>query len=259
MVKIDSHPIHAISWIDLAARDLPASVEFYAGLFGWNAVNDDGHPYTIFQAGTAAVAGAMELTPEMGEMPPVWSAYVNVVDADATCAAATAAGGAVMQPPFDISDGGRIAVIADPAGAVICLFEGGSDGTKVMDEVGGPCWFDCLSRDVAASTAFYADVFGWTSQVMDMGDTAYTIFSNDGQPVAGTMDMPPMIPAQVPSYWQVNIVVADADEAAAHVIAKGGTVPMPPMDTPFGRACVMVDPWGATLSLIDRSTATATV
>ena len=256
MVTYDEHAEHAISWVDLAAVDLDAATAFYAGLFGWDSFNDGETPYTIYLSGEHAVAGAMELTPEMGEMPPVWSVYVNVVDADATLAAATAAGGAIFQEPFDIPDGGRIAVVADPAGAVICLFEGqGDSGMKVMDEVGAPCWFDCMSRDAAASIAFYETVFGWTSETMDMGDMQYTVFSNNGAPTAGTMAMPPMVPAEVPSHWQVNFVVADADVAAAYVADNGGTVTMPPNDTPFGRAAGMMDPWGAVFSVIDRSTA----
>ncbi len=257
MVTFDEHAEHAISWVDLAAVDLDAASAFYAGLFGWTAVTDGETPYAIYLRGEDAVAGAMELTPEMGEMPPVWSVYVNVVDADVTIAAATAAGGAVFQEPFDIPDNGRIAVIADPAGAVICLFEGqGDSGLKVMDEVGAPCWFDCLSRDVTASTSFYETVFGWTSEVMDMGEMSYTIFSNGGTPTAGTMALPAMVPAEVPSHWQVNFVVADADAAASYVAENGGTVTMAPNDTPFGRAASMMDPWGAVFAVIDRSTAT---
>lgn len=139
MVSIDTHAIHAISWVDLAAKDLDAAIGFYGGLFGWGSVSGGEVPYTILTAGDKPVAGAMALTPEMGEMPPVWSTYVNVADADATIAAAKAAGGAVFQEPFEIPDSGRIAVIADPAGAVICLFEGGSEGMKMMDEPGAPC------------------------------------------------------------------------------------------------------------------------
>ena len=131
---------------DLAARDVAAATEFYNGLFGWNTFNDGETPYTIFQVGEAPVAGVMELSPEMGDMPPVWSAYVNVVDADATVAKVTEAGGMVMQPPFEIPGGGRIAVIGDPSGAAICLFEGMADnGMKLMDENGAPCWFDCMT------------------------------------------------------------------------------------------------------------------
>lgn len=261
MVKIDTHPINNICWVDLAATDVDAAIEFYKGLMGWTTFTDGVTGYHIFQVDGQAVGGVMGLTPEMGEMPPVWSTYVNVEDADATIAVAKAAGGSVLQEPFEIPDSGRIAVIGDPAGAALCLFENGGEGVKVMDENGAPCWFDCLSRDRNASQAFYEQVFGWTSEELDMGpdvpeESKYLIFSNNGERMCGLMGMPSDVPEMVPSFWQVNLVVPDADAAAAYVSANGGTVTMPPNDTPFGRALGFMDPWGASLSLIDRSTAT---
>lgn len=255
MVSIDTHPQHAISWIDLAARDVDAAAEFYAGLFGWTTFNDGETPYSIFMVDERPVAGVMALSPEMGEMPPVWSVYVNVDDAGAVVEAAKAAGGSVFQEPFEIPGGGRIAVIADPVGAAICLFEGNADnGIKVMDELGAPCWFECMTRDVAASTGFYEAVFGWTAETMDMG-MPYTVFSNEGAQTAGAMALPPEVPAEVPSHWMVNFVVADCDAAVSYVTENGGTLTVPPMDTPFGRAAGLMDPWGAVLTVIDRSTA----
>jgi len=261
MVKIDTHPTNNICWVDLAARDIDAAIEFYKGLMGWTSFTDGVSGYHIFQVDDQAIGGAMALTPEMGEMPPVWSTYVNVADADAAIAAVTAAGGSVLQPPFEIPDGGRIAVIADPAGAALCLFENGGEGVKVMDENGAPCWYDCMSRDPAASQAFYEQVFGWTSEAMDMGESmpggsAYTIFSNNGERLCGLMAMPGDVPNMVPSFWQINMVVPDADAAATYITEHGGAIIMGPNDTPFGRALAFTDPWGASLSLIDRSSAT---
>lgn len=254
MVAIESHKPHNISWVDLAASDLAGASKFYEGLFGWTTFNDGQTPYSIFMLGDAAVAGAMQLGPEMGGMPPVWSTYVTVENADTTIGSVTDAGGSVMQPPFDVPGGGRIAVIADPSGAVICLFEGnGENGMKVMDENGAPCWFDCVTRDVDASGAFYTKVFGWTTE--HIAEMEYTVFVNDGEWICGMMAMPPQAPAEVPAHWMVNFVVPDCDAAAVYATENGGTVTMQPMDTPFGRAAGILDPWGAVLSVIDRSTA----
>ena len=85
----------------------------------------------------------------------------------------------------------------------------------------------------------------------------YTMFLNDGEPTCGMMAMPDMMPAEVPSHWVVNFVVPDCDAAVAYASSNGGTVTMPPMDTPFGRAAGLIDPQGAVLTVIDRSTATA--
>ena len=254
MGTIEEHPIHSISWVDLAAKDLEAAGQFYKGLFGWSAFAVPDTDYTMFMVGEAPVAGAMELTPEMGEMPPVWSTYIAVEDADATVADVVEAGGTVMQEPFDIPDGDRIAVIADPSGAVICLFEGDrQNGMKVMDENGAPCWFDCATRDTEAAGAFYSKVFGWTTDHMPEMD--YTMFMNNGIPTCGMFALPEEVPAEVPAHWVVNFVVPDTDQAVAYATENGGMVTMPPMDTPFGRAAGLMDPWGAVLTVIDRSKA----
>ncbi len=254
MVSIDTHPTHNISWVDLAARELDPSIGFYTGLFGWTTFRDADTPYVIFQVEEAAVAGIMAITPEMGEMPPVWSTYITVDDADAIAAAVSDAGGAVLQPPFEIPGGGRIAVITDPVGAAICLFEGmAENGMKVMDENGAPCWFDCMTHNTEAAGAFYTTVFGWTSEFMAEMD--YTIFSNRGEPICGMMAMPDGVPAEVPSHWVVNFVVPDCDRAVEYVTSNGGMATMAPMDTPFGRAASLMDPWGAVFNVIDRSTA----
>lgn len=254
MAAIETHKPHSISWVDLAAVDLDAASKFYKGLFNWSTFTDDESGYSMFTVGDAPVAGAMELTPEMGEMPPVWSTYVSVEDADVTVAAAREAGGAIFEEPFEIPNDGRIAVIADPNGAVICVFEGqGDNGMKVMDENGAPCWFDCVTRDAEASGAFYAEVFGWTSEHMPEMD--YTVFINDGDWICGMFVMPPEVPAEVPAHWVVNFVVPDCDAAVEYATGNGGAVTMPPIDTPFGRAAGLVDPWGAVFTVIDRSTA----
>ena len=70
-------------------------------------------------------------------MPPVWTSYVSVDDIDATVAKAEPAGGTVMQPPMDIMEAGRMAVVADPAGAVICMWEARVHiGAEVVNEPG---------------------------------------------------------------------------------------------------------------------------
>lgn len=197
MVSIDTHPLHNISWVDLASKDVDAAIEFYSGLFGWTTFNDGETPYSIFMAGDKPVGGIMGMTPEMGEMPAVWSTYVNVEDADAIIAAATAAGGSVYQPPFDIPGGGRIAVIGDPDGAALCLFEGNADnGLKALDEVGAPCWWDCMTRDAAGAKAFYTTVFGWG--IEEIPEMNYTIFTNHGEYLCGTMAMPDDVPKLCP-------------------------------------------------------------
>ena len=257
-MKIETHKKHAVSWIDLAAKDLDGQVAFYADMMGWNTFEIPGTDYTMLMAGDAPVAGAMALTEEMGDMPSVWTVYVGVDDAAEICAKAKELGGAVFQEPFDIPDNGKIAVIADPAGAVLGLFEGSYDnGFRLLDEPGAPCWFETMSRDSAAAVEFYQNLFGWSPEAME-GPMDYTVFSLGDDQVAGCMQIGDEMPAEVPSHWQVSFSIdSSAEDFVAKATEKGATLLMGPMETIFGTGAVMMDPFGANFVAFDRSTATA--
>lgn len=256
-MKIDKHKTHAISWIDLAAADLDGATAFYSDMMGWETLTIPGTNYTMFMTNGEPVAGAMALTPEMGAMPPVWSVYVGVEDAAATCAKAIELGGSVMQEPFDIPDGGKIAVLGDPAGAAICLFEGVADtGFRLVDEPGAPCWFDVQSRDANASVEFYKGLFNWSAEPME--GLPYHVFSQGETPIAGCMQMGDEMPPDVPSHWGVAFSIhGSIPDFMAKADEKGATPLGEPMDSVYGVGVPIRDPWGATFVAFDRSTATA--
>jgi predicted enzyme related to lactoylglutathione lyase len=54
----------------------------------------------------------------------------------------------------------------------------------------------------------------------------------------------------VPNHWHVYFGTDDADAAAATAAEQGGTVAVPPFDTPVGRIAVLGDPQGAVFSVI---------
>ena len=47
---------------------------------------------------------------------PAWMTYIQVDDADRAAAKVTEAGGSLVREPFDSLEGGRMAIVADPAG-----------------------------------------------------------------------------------------------------------------------------------------------
>jgi len=115
-------------WVDLGSPDLDASVDFYKALFGWEVpasenVEQTGGYRRATKNGTD-VAGMMPLMQE--GQPPAWSSYVSVADADATAAAVKEAGGSVLAEPMDVMELGRMAVFADPTGAVFGIWQPGT-------------------------------------------------------------------------------------------------------------------------------------
>ncbi len=107
-----------ICHIEILARDMGQSREFYSGIFGWE-MQPMLEDYVIFKPGQGT-GGA--LTP-MPEHPQPVLIYIHVPDIDATLAAITAAGGKVLSPKREISpETGWSALFIDPAGNKVGLF-----------------------------------------------------------------------------------------------------------------------------------------
>jgi len=115
----------AFSWSELITPDPAAAAAFYGSLFGWKAEAmpmGDGH-YTVVKAGEAAVGGIMAPPTGAQGMPPAWGVYVTVADVDATVAQAVALGGKVCAQAMEVPGVGRMAVLADPQGAVFNVMQ----------------------------------------------------------------------------------------------------------------------------------------
>lgn len=240
------------SWVDIGT-DVDAAVPFYTGLFGWTAqsLGEEAGGYGFFLKDGKQAAG---FGPQQNPGPPVWSTYVTVADAEAAATAVTTAGGTVVMPPMDVMTAGRMAVCVDPQGGFFSVWEPRDNiGCEVVNEPGAFCWAELDSRDVDGSKAFYGAVFGWTAETHDMPDSpmgSYTEFALDGTTIAGMLAMPPMVPAEVPTFWLVYFAVDDCDTAVARAEELGGTLVMPPMEVPAGRFALLQDPQGAMFCVI---------
>lgn len=248
------------SWIDLMTTDVDGAKAFYADLFGWNYEDNEtdqpGVTYTMARRNGKDAAGMGAQNPEQTEMgiPPLWNSYVTVDDVEATVARVEGAGGRIMAPPFDVMEAGRMAVIVDPTGAVLSLWEAGENiGSEVVNEHGALTWNELLSPDVEKAAAFYAELFGWSTETMDMGEMGtYTVFTLGGDQVAGAM-APPM--EGMPAMWGVYFHVDDCDGTVAKATAAGASVLMEPTDGPPGRMASLSDPQGAAFSVIQPAEA----
>lgn len=247
------------SWIDLMSPDVDASKDFYTELFGWEAedqFDDDGHRiYTMFRHDGRDVAGLGGQMPGTEGMPAIWNSYVNTVDADATAKKAEAAGGSVMLAPMDVMDAGRMAVLQDPSGAVICLWQPREHiGAQLVNGPGAFGWSELLTRQPDAVRSFYEDTFGWQLVDQDMGPMGtYTVATFDGKRTfAGLMAMPEGVPDQVPNYWTIYLGSDDVDGDCERVVELGGSIVSEAFDIPgVGRIAVVADPQGGVFNIMD--------
>jgi len=235
------------TWCDLGTSDMDASIAFYAGLFGWTCERggEELGGYSTFLKDGKRVGGVGPLMSP--EQPVAWSAYVSTDDADKTTELVQSAGGTVIVAPMDVMDLGRMAVFLDSHGAAIGVWQPGTHtGAEAVGEEGFLSWIELASRDQDAAIPFYETVFGWTAH----RNPGYTEFHLGEQSVAGCLDMPEMVPAQVPSYWMPYFQAEDPAARAQHAASLGGTVLVPFMEMANVAFSVVMDPQGATFGLL---------
>jgi predicted enzyme related to lactoylglutathione lyase len=236
-------------WVDLMAADQDAAKRFYTGLFGWDYQDfpiGEGTFYSLALRDGKPVAA---ITPLPGEgMPPHWNCYVSVEDADAAAARAQEGGATVILPAGDVGESGRLAMIQDPQGAILGLWQPGQHfGAGLVNGPGLLSWNDLLSPDVDASIAFYRDLFGWEISGIPGAEGQYWSISNGGKVNGGLMPLPP---GGHPA-WNLYFGSENAEAVIAQVADLGGQLVMGPLDVPGGRFAILRDPQNAVFSVVD--------
>jgi predicted enzyme related to lactoylglutathione lyase len=237
-------------WVDLQTSDQAAAKRFYTALFGWGydeqPMGDDA-VYAMSTIRGKHAAAIAPLPPQQG-IPPHWNTYVASADVDATTDRVSGAGGSVVMPPMDVMDAGRMAVIQDPTGAMICAWQAKNNiGSQVVNEAGAFTWSELSTSDVDKATAFYGKVFDWKTQRPFEG-TDYTVLQNDDRAIGGAMKSPM---EGMPSFWLVYFDVDDTDATVKTARDNGASIMVEPTDIPeVGRFAVITDPQGASFGVI---------
>jgi hypothetical protein len=126
--------------------------------------------------------------------------------------------------------------------------------TEQTTSTGTFIWNELATRDLAASKAFYTQLFGWECEESPMpGDHpgVYALFKLDGVDIGGTYQMAGEMFEGVPPNWAAYVGVDDVDASMAAAEAAGGKTLWPAMDIPgVGRMGGFMDPTGATLAVL---------
>jgi uncharacterized protein len=265
MSERDEYPQGVPCWVDNAQPDLDAALRFYGGVFGWEFEGPGEMPgdppgeYYVARIRGRDVAGISSRPSTDPEPNPAWNTYVRVDDADRGVEAVRTAGGSVLVEPFDAPPAGRMAVVADPAGAAFSLWEAGDrEGAQIVNEPSAWSMSALSTPDPERAKAFYGAVFGWETEGFDLGGAPVWMWRLPGfvggepqQPVPRDVVATMFGGADGPAAWQPDFWIADADAAAAAAASGGGTVIEPPADVPGVdfRSAVLADPGGASFSI----------
>jgi predicted enzyme related to lactoylglutathione lyase len=262
MTSVDSYKHGIFCWADLGAPEPTVAVRFYGGLFDLGVHHvpiGGGESYTMLRKGGRDVAAIHPMRADQlaRGVAPHWLLYVNVDDITRAATRVVQAGGELVSPPFEVADSGRMAVLTDPCGAHLALWQAGKHaGAGAIDEPSTMCWWELNTRDAGRAGRFYSEVFGWRRDERDVAATGYTNFFAGERRVGGMLQMTAEWGA-MPSHWMMYFMVGDCDHTAALAGRLGGAVPVPPTDIPpVGRFAVVSDPHGALLSIVQMAPAT---
>jgi predicted enzyme related to lactoylglutathione lyase len=246
----DRYPPGTPCWVETRQRDPQRACAFYGALFGWRfSPQGDG---LVAHAGGGDVAGVAPLGPLAGA---AWITHVRVRGVAATVAAVQSAGGSLAAPPASAVPAGWAALVRDPAGALLGVWEtGGHPGALPVNEPDLWDLSELHTTDPAGAVAFYEQLFGWRAE--PLGATTLWRLPGyhggiEGQPVPrdAIATMAPPGPEPVDVRWSVDFRVADVDATAGEAVRLGATLVEPPHDTPGFRTAVLADPEGARFSI----------
>jgi uncharacterized protein len=267
-------------WVDTAQPDPEAAAAFYEDLLGWKfkdrmPADSPGH-YFVAQLRGRDVA-AVGSQPEGSPPAAAWDTYIWVDNAEDAAAKAKEAGGTVLLEPFDVTDAGRMAVIADPYGAAFRVWQANKHkGAQLVNAPGSWNWSNLETSDLEGSSTFYNSVFGWESDIVDFGRGSFAMcrlpgygdfleqFDPDlrtrqagaGAPSGFEDAVAWIVPlsndgsgGHASPHWSVTFSVDDADAVAERARRLGGRILVPPVDTPPVRVAILSDPQGAVFSV----------
>ena len=256
MPNIDEHAPGSFCWIELGTTDQSAAKNFYSSLFGWHASDSPmgpGQVYTIFKLEGRDAAAGYTLMPEQqaAGLSPNWLVYISVENADSAAQRAVTLGGKVTRPPFDVMDFGRMAVLQDPAGTTLAVWQPKTHaGIGIAGVDGTLCWADLTVPNRESVERFYCDLVGWSIGKEDEApEHAYWHIKNREEFIGG-IQPPAYTSPGAPPRWLAYFLVSDCDGSAAKARELGAQLYLPPLTVEgVGRMSVVADPQGAVFAL----------
>ena len=158
-----------------------------------------------------------------------------------------------MAPPFDVFDFGRMAVLRDPTGAAISVWQAKKHhGIGITGVPGTLCWADLSTPDHARAAEFYKALFGW--EIAPGQDSSGYLHIKNGEEFIGGIPPAQFRDPNTPPHWLGYYLVTDCDASTAKAKGMGANVFMSPTSMEgVGRWSVIADPQGAVSALFQSA------
>ncbi len=238
-------------WHDLITHDVDAVKSFYGGMFGWTFEALPGTDrYTVIRH-NGEMIGGIAFSDRKVDGKPIsqWVSWMSVPNVDLAASRIRQAGGKALAGPRDVDDRGRLAIVADPQGAVFGLAR--TTGGDPRERDAGPgdwLWNELWCDDQEAAGRVYANLVGYELDTHEkVAGKPYTVFKRDGTPRAGLLVDP--FPEVTP-HWLPYVRVSDPAAVVAKVDGLGGQVLLKPeAKHRKGTVAIVADPTGAEVAI----------
>src|ERR1017187_630471 len=163
MREIVRHEPGTFCWPELATTDTDSAKTLYGSLFGWafdDQSAESGTKYTTARLAGRDVAAlyALERSQRLRGVLAHWNSYAAVASADESATRVKVLGGTTFGAPFDVGKNGRMAIVKDPQGATLCLWEARAHpGAQVVGEIGSLCWTELATTHTDAAGPFFGE------------------------------------------------------------------------------------------------------
>ncbi|MEJ5918835.1 VOC family protein [Corynebacterium sp. H78] len=259
--------------VDLVSSAPRKTEKFYRELLNWNYTNADpaygtqaaadmqGRRVATLQGMPVSVLLDANSADSTDFVDNQWRVNFHVDNVAAVCEKAASLGTEVLQEPIELIDGSLMAVIADPAGALVGLLQQPGEQTFfAAGEPGAPVWFELITAnhdDFQKAMDFYHELFGWGMTVHTASEEgSYAVATEGGAPFAGIVGgrgTGTTVVEGDASFvgWLAYLGVENIDTAVNNAEQYGGKVLVPAQMTEFGPLATIQDPCGATTILCE--------
>ncbi|MBI2521677.1 MAG: VOC family protein [Bdellovibrio sp.] len=253
MTEITKYEPGTFCWEDLYISDVVKAKSFYQSLFGWKveSMRIGAEPtYSYFSVKGKEVCGFFEINRQEKTIPH-WQTYVSVSNVDESVQIAKVAGGTIIEAPKEISNVGRTAVIQDPTGGILTLWEPGSKiGALVSDLPGTAGWRELNTSNIDVAGKFYSTLFSWDLKPDKFGDMAYVTFKLGTKSVGGMLGH---LKEGASTNWLTYWNVKNCDKSLKKADSLGARILRPTTAVKgVGQFAVLSDPFGAVFAILQR-------